>query len=94
MKESKILKSALKPSLKLKKKYFEELIKLNQKYGVHIYSGEIEWHSYDELEMIPAIYFEFYNGSTYIWSDGILGDIAVSNFNSFDNTETITVQGL
>ena len=94
MKESKMLKSALKPSLKLKKRYFEELIKLSQKYGVLIYGGEVEWRSHDEIEMIPAIYFDFYDGSTYIWSDGILGDTAVSNFDSFDNSGNITIQGI
>jgi acyl CoA:acetate/3-ketoacid CoA transferase alpha subunit len=44
--------------------------------------------------MIPAIYFDFYDGSTYIWSDGILGDTAVSKFNSFDNSGNITIQGI
>jgi hypothetical protein len=94
MKESKMLKSALKPSLKLKKRYFEELIKLSKKYGVLIYGGEVEWRSHDEIEMIPAIYFDFYDGSTYIWSDGILGDTAVSKFDSFDNSGNITIQGI
>ena len=94
MKESKMLKSALKPSLKLKKRYFEELIKLSQKYGVLIYGGEVEWRSHDEIEMIPAIYFDFYDGSTYIWSDGILGDVVVSKFDSFDNSGNITIQGI
>lgn len=94
MKESKMLKDALKPSLKLKKRYFEELIKLSHKYGVLIYSGEIKWKSKTCEEMIPAIYFDFKDGSTYIWSDGILGDVAVSNFDSFDNSGNITIQGI
>ena len=83
----------------LKEEFFNKFRDLCAYYGVHICDGEIEFPKHlkreDSPDMIPAIFFEFYDGSTYAWSDG---EIEYSNCNSFENVDddndVITVNGV
>ena len=82
---------------KLKEQFFEKFRDLCAKYGVYIFDGDVD--APDELKDIqktlPAIFFEFYDGSTYSWSDG---EIEYGNANSFTNcdneNDVITVNGI
>lgn len=83
----------------LKEEFFKKFRDLCCFYGVHIYDGEIEFPQHLKNEnspnMIPAIFFEFYDGTTYAWSDG---EIEYANCNSFENVDkdhdVITVNGV
>ena len=93
----KTIEEAYHPTKDIKKAYFEELRDLNKKYAVEIYSGEVEWHGVkcaEDIEMIPAIYFEFHDGSTYTWSDGILEPEVCNTFENVDGNEVISVNGI
>ena len=83
----------------LKKEFFLKFRDLCCYYGVHIYDGEIEFpknlKNENDPDMIPAIFFEFYDGTTYTWCDG---EIEYANCNSFTNcdneNDVITINGI
>lgn len=83
----------------LKVEFFKKFRDLCCYYGVNIYDGEIEFPQHlkkeNDPDMIPAIFFEFYDGSTYAWSDG---EIEYGNCNSFENcddeNDVITINGV
>lgn len=84
---------------KLKEEFFLKFRDLCCYYGVHICSGEVEFPSHlkekNDPDMIPAIFFEFYDGTSYSWSDG---EMEYGNCNSFencnDNDDVITINGV
>ena len=83
----------------IKKEFFEKFRDLCAYYGVIICNGEIECPKYlrrkNSNEMISAIFFEFYDGSSYNWSDG---ELNYSHCNSFENEknedDTIIINGV
>lgn len=97
MEESiKTLTEAYKPTKELKTEFFLEFRNLCKKYGVEVYAGEVEWKSEQSnlSELILAIYFEFYDGSTYQFSDGAFDPNTYTDFQNADNTEIIKINGI
>ena len=111
MEKIKILDEALKNSvsINLKKEFFEELRNLCGKYDVYMYTGIVDFP--EELkdntssDEIPAILFEFHDGSSYAWSDGELNYGNCNTFEAYDYAQNdedaprrkdldITVNGL
>ena len=99
---AKIIKEAHNPdgvSRELKKEFFEKLRDLCCEYGVFPCAGTIDFPKHLKTENspkeIPAIFFEFYDGSNYIWSDG---ELDYANCNSFENEhidgDIITINGV
>lgn len=75
----------------IKQEFFEKFRDLCAYYGVYLCGETVE---YDGAS-VPAILFEFYDGSEYTWEDG---DLDYSNFNSFENiqdkNDVISVNGI
>lgn len=83
----------------LKEEFFKKFRDLCCYYGVHICDGEIPFPAKlkeeGDPDMIPAIFFKFYDGNTYAWYDG---EIEYANCNSFENcddeNDVITIDGV
>ena len=92
----KILQEAIKPTKDLKTEFFLEFRNLCKKYGVEIFGGDVEWKSHNSelTETIPGIYFEFYDGSTYQFSDGAFDPNVYNSFQNCDNTDIISINGI
>lgn len=82
----------------LKEEFFNKFQELCADYGVHIYNGKVEFPVYlkseDSPDMIPAIFFEFYDGDTYSWSDGTIEYGNCNSFENVENNDVITVNGV
>lgn len=83
-----------KPSKEIEKSFFLELRNLCSKYRVCFYNSDMEYVKNNQIKELPAIYFEFLNGDTYIWTKGFFSSRRNNTFENVDGYNNISIHGV